>query len=175
MADYHPLISRAVAGLEKNTSEARRVVYERARNALVAQLRAIQPPLEEGDITRERLELEEAVRKVEAEEVEKAASVAPAQARPQPGGTAAPSISPSPPPRRDNFSSAQPPRRAPPAAPKPRSPSDRPSLTSEALKGFRDVVPDKGRFSGSEPPPPPFTPAAREPGREPVRPRDTLG
>jgi len=199
MADYYPLISRAVAGLENNTGDARRVVYDRARNALVAQLRAIQPPLEEGDITRERLELEEAVRKVEAEEVEKAASVAPAQARPQPGGTAAPSISPSPPPRRDNFSSAQPPRRAPPAserpqpserqqptappprqsvspaAPKPRSPSDRPSLTSEALKGFRDVVPDKGRFSGSEPPPPPFTPAPREPGREPVRPRDTLG
>jgi hypothetical protein len=83
MADYHPLISRAVAGLDKNTSEARRVLYDRARNALVAQLRAIQPPLDEDEITRERLELEEAVRKVEAEEAQKAA--APASA-----GTAAP-------------------------------------------------------------------------------------
>jgi hypothetical protein len=195
MADYYPLISRAVAGLENNTGDARRVVYDRARNALVAQLRAIQPPLEEGDITRERLELEEAVRKIEAEEVEKAASGAPA--RSQSGGTSAPSVSPSGPPRRDNFQPAQPPRRTPPAserpqaserqppaprqsaspgaAPRPRSPSDRPSMTSEALKGFRDVVPDKAKFSGTEPPPPPFTPAPREPVREPYRARDTQG
>ena len=38
MADYHPLIARAVAGLEKNTGENRRALYERARTALVAQL-----------------------------------------------------------------------------------------------------------------------------------------
>jgi hypothetical protein len=67
MADYHPLISRAVAGLENNTGENRRVLYERARAALVNQLRGIDPPLEESDITRERLALEEAIRKVEAE------------------------------------------------------------------------------------------------------------
>ena len=40
MADYHPLIARAVVGLEKNTGDARRGLYERARSALVAQLRA---------------------------------------------------------------------------------------------------------------------------------------
>jgi hypothetical protein len=67
MADYYPLISRAVAGLENNTGENRRVLYERARAALVNQLRGIDPPLEESDITRERLALEEAIRKVEAE------------------------------------------------------------------------------------------------------------
>ena len=67
MADYHPLIARAVAGLEKNTGENRRVLYERARTALVNQLRGIDPPLDESDITRERLALEEAIRKVEAE------------------------------------------------------------------------------------------------------------
>ena len=67
MADYHPLISRAVAGLENNTGENRRVLYERARAALVNQLRGVDPPLEESDITRERLALEEAIRKVEAE------------------------------------------------------------------------------------------------------------
>jgi hypothetical protein len=67
MADYHPLISRAVAGLDKNTGENRRVLYERARVALVNQLRSIEPALEEADITRERLALEEAIRKVEAE------------------------------------------------------------------------------------------------------------
>ena len=54
MADYYPLISRAVAGLEQNTGENRRVLYERARTALVNQLRGVEPALEEADITRER-------------------------------------------------------------------------------------------------------------------------
>src|SRR5215467_8856375 len=67
MADYYPLISRAVAGLEKNTGENRRALYERARGALLAQLRGVTPALSESDITRERLALEESVRKVEAE------------------------------------------------------------------------------------------------------------
>src|SRR5262245_32818054 len=67
MADYYPLIARAVAGLERNTGDARRVLYERARSALVAQLRGVTPALSESDVTRERLALEEAIRKVEAE------------------------------------------------------------------------------------------------------------
>ena len=67
MTDYYPLIGKAVAGLEKNTGEARRVLYERARTALVGQLRNMNPPLSESEITRERLALEEAIRKVEAE------------------------------------------------------------------------------------------------------------
>src|SRR2546422_23231 len=33
MADYQPLIAKAVAGLEKSTGEARRSLYERARPA----------------------------------------------------------------------------------------------------------------------------------------------
>jgi hypothetical protein len=67
MADYHPLISRAVAALEKNSGENRRALYERARAALLAQLRGVTPPLDESDITRERLALEDSIRKVEAE------------------------------------------------------------------------------------------------------------
>jgi hypothetical protein len=67
MADYYPLISRAVAALEKNNGENRRALYERARAALLAQLRGVTPALEESDITRERLALEESIRKVEAE------------------------------------------------------------------------------------------------------------
>ena len=39
MADYYPLIARAVAGLDKNTGDARRALYERARASLVSQLR----------------------------------------------------------------------------------------------------------------------------------------
>jgi hypothetical protein len=67
MADYYPLIARAVAGLDKNTGEIRRALYERARTALVGQLRSVDPPLNESDITRERLALEESIRKVETE------------------------------------------------------------------------------------------------------------
>src|SRR5690349_2027180 len=67
MADYTPLIQRAVDGLENNTGENRRVLYESARVALTAQLRGMDPPLEESEITRERLALEEAIRNVESE------------------------------------------------------------------------------------------------------------
>jgi len=74
MADYYPLIARAVAGLDKNTGENRRALYERARSALVAQLRGTEPPLEETEITRERLALEESIRKVEAEAARRARS-----------------------------------------------------------------------------------------------------
>lgn len=88
MADYYPLIARAVEGLEHNTGENRRVLYERARNALLKQLRGVEPPLDEADITRERLALEEAIRKVESEaataESAKAPSSAPAPSAPEP-------------------------------------------------------------------------------------------
>ena len=57
MTDYYPLIARAVTALDKNTGEARRGLYERARSALVAQLRGLDPPLTEAEITRERLSL----------------------------------------------------------------------------------------------------------------------
>jgi hypothetical protein len=76
MADYHPLIARAVASLDKNTGEHRRALYERARTALVAQLRGVVPPLDESEITRERLALEEAIRKVEAESARHAREIA---------------------------------------------------------------------------------------------------
>ena len=51
--------------------EARRALYGRAREALVAQLRSNQPALFEAQITKERLALEEAIRKVEAEATRK--------------------------------------------------------------------------------------------------------
>ena len=86
MADYYPLIARAVAGLDNNTGENRRALYERARTALVAQLRSVDPPLDESEITRERLALEEAIRKVEADAVKRALpeETPPAPPPPQP-------------------------------------------------------------------------------------------
>jgi hypothetical protein len=67
MADFHPILARAIAGLTDKSPEARRAVYDRARTALLAQLRSLDPPLSEADITRERLSLDEAVSRIEAE------------------------------------------------------------------------------------------------------------
>jgi SPOR domain len=83
MNDYYPVIARAVERLDTSTGEARRAVYERARKA-VAQLRSNQPTLLDADITKERLALEEAIRKVEAE----AARKSPPETRAEPRSAA---------------------------------------------------------------------------------------
>ena len=67
MAEYYAVLSRAVASLEANTPETRRAVYDKARNALIGQLKAIVPPLPTSEISRQRLELEEAIRRAERE------------------------------------------------------------------------------------------------------------
>jgi len=115
MADYYPLIARAIAGLDPSApGESRRALYERARAALIAQLRSVQPPLSESEITRERLSLEEAVRKVESEAAQRARDAsrsggdrgragdafrATTRPAPRPGEPAAPASSPPPPSR----------------------------------------------------------------------------
>ena len=63
MADYLPLLARAAATLD--TAAARRALYEHARDTLMTQLSAATPALKDSEITRERLQLEEAIRKVE--------------------------------------------------------------------------------------------------------------
>src|SRR6185312_15329331 len=89
MADYYPLIARAIAGLDPNApGESRRALYERARTALIAQLRSVQPPLSESEITRERLSLEEAVRKVESEAAQRAREASRPGGGPSRGGDA---------------------------------------------------------------------------------------
>jgi hypothetical protein len=67
MADYKELLRRAVEALPENNGAARRAVYEKARAALVGQLRAITPPLAARDITTHRLQLEDCIRQVEQE------------------------------------------------------------------------------------------------------------
>src|ERR1700683_860169 len=142
MADYYPLIARAIAGLDPSApGESRRALYERARAALIAQLRSVQPPLSESEITRERLSLEEAVRKVESEAAQRARDAS------RPGGdatrgaragdafraTTRPNARPgeaSPPPSASQPS-AQRPRR--PATPQQRK--DRPPLGQEDRPG----------------------------------------
>jgi len=67
MADYYPLIVRAIANLPQNTDAARRVLYERAREVLIAQLRAQTPALTEAEVTRESQLLDEAICRAESE------------------------------------------------------------------------------------------------------------
>ena len=161
MTDYHPLIARAVEGLERNTGEARRALYERARTALVTQLRSVEPALSESEITKERLALEDAIRKVEADTARKARAEL-REPRPAPPP-------PPPPPRRDRPAlpaevTRPEARRSEPPAPKapgdmmvggetsarpPAQPTARerilnarpaPSAGREGFRNFRDVV-----------------------------------
>ena len=97
MAEYYPLLAKAVGSLPNSTPDSRRVVYERARKALIGQLRTLHPPVPEEDIERESVALDQAVQRLEAELAD--------------GGTpqaAAP------------VASAPPPRPLPPPAPHPR-------------------------------------------------------
>lgn len=92
MADYYSLISRAISALPQPTPDSRQAVYERARKALVNQLRSIQPPVAEADIATEGRALEEAITRLEIELAANAAQ------KPQPGAKPA---APPPPPRRE--------------------------------------------------------------------------
>ncbi len=83
MAEYYAVLSKAVAGLTES-AESRRKVYDKARNALIGQLKAINPPLPTAEISRQRLELEEAIRRVEREASTAAMSASPPAPRHQP-------------------------------------------------------------------------------------------
>jgi hypothetical protein len=67
MADYYSIIAKAVDALDGNTKDARRGLYERARAALIAEIRRADPALNQSDILIARMSLEEAIGKVEAE------------------------------------------------------------------------------------------------------------
>jgi hypothetical protein len=69
MADYYHLISDAIAALDKKTSETRHAFYDRARASLANNLRKADPPLSEIFIEHERLALEDAISKVEADAI----------------------------------------------------------------------------------------------------------
>jgi hypothetical protein len=94
MADYYPIVAKAVGALGPNNEEARRQVYDRARAALLSEVRKIVPALDQAEIMAEQLYLELAIGEVEADtQREKSAqSVAhtPLTAFPRGGELAAP-------------------------------------------------------------------------------------
>ena len=87
MSKYYDVLKTAIDRLERNGLEQRRTVYLNARNALIRELRANSPPLVPAEISRYRLELEQAIRKIERE---LAGNAAPAQGA---AGSEEPSVS----------------------------------------------------------------------------------
>ncbi|WP_018263100.1 hypothetical protein [Methylobacterium sp. WSM2598] len=67
MADYYPLLARALDALPDRSPDMREAVYERARAALTGQLRSLDPPLSEEDIDAERRSLDAAIGRLEDE------------------------------------------------------------------------------------------------------------
>ncbi len=113
MADYYTLLAKAVSNLPKAGPEpARKAIYDRARKALVRQLRSLGPALSEADIAREEAALEAAIGKLEGQFSPVAPtppSSAGARPSPSPPGPAAPRPSSYVPPPRPAPSTAAPP------------------------------------------------------------------
>ncbi|MCP8884629.1 hypothetical protein NIM87_14015 [Devosia sp. XJ19-1] len=171
MADYKELLRRAISALPENNGAARRAVYEKARSALVGQLRAIQPPLPARDITQHRLQLEDCIRQVEQEASEAVISLGrdgPLAARPAPD-TPALNVRPTPPPQPQPqpklaevsvASEAKPPATSPEAEPTPKPVEPAPAAVPV------EAPPEPKSAAPEEP--------VKEPGVETPSPRDSI-
>jgi hypothetical protein len=160
MADYYSLLSRAIANLPQSSpAAARRAIYDRARKALVAQLRSLKPQLPESDIAREERALEAAVARLESEfgspqgapgatGKPEAPPPVSSQARPSPAPPAAETAKPAPPPTPGPVRPVAPPR--PPIPPL--TPSRRPAENAGAAPVVARA--DSGRSGASAGRPP---------------------
>jgi hypothetical protein len=137
MADYYPLLSRAVAG---KSAEERRAIFERAQGALERQLRGFDPPLEEAAIRQELEALSAVIAVIERE-------LAPADDPP----AAVPPVDPEP----VRSMAPEPPSAPRPAVPPPPSPVERPAR--------EPVAAEPPVAEASEPEPAPKLPEGSEP------------
>src|SRR5262245_19580683 len=114
MADYFPILSRAVASLDPNSREQRQALYDRARKTLTDKLS--DPNLAHADLRAESAALEAAINRVEME-AERGAE----PARPRPAQMDAPQR---------------------PTAPRPKAPREippSPSAKYEDMPALRDT------------------------------------
>jgi hypothetical protein len=164
MADYYPLLAKALANMPSRPAPiARRAIYERARKALIGQLRSVQPPMAESDIAGEDAALDRAIDRLEAEYGaqpapppaaggSKANPAAPSPiAAPRPGPSVAPAplaLNPRP-----SAPGAGP---NPPGAPAPQAPNPKPPLAPHS-DGARENPP-VAPLPPTTPPKPPLTP-----------------
>ena len=175
MAEYYPLLAKAVAGLPNSTPEIRRAVYERARKALLAQLLSLDPPLAEADIARETEALDGAVARLEGE-LGALALDGQADEKPQAAAPAVPTPSApepaAPPPVSAESHTITPPRRPAVASPKAVSPPA-PKLSGQTPPG---PMPWPASAAAKRQNPPnlaeenPRQPQERRPARMPERP-----
>ncbi|WP_137153041.1 hypothetical protein [Devosia sp. FKR38] len=163
MADYKELLRRAISALPENNGAARRAVYEKARSALVGQLRAITPPLPARDITQHRLQLEDCIRQVEQEASEavimlgREASLSPRPAEPRPAEPR-PAFTPTPPPPSPE------PRASEPKPVEPRPFESRPTESKPLEpRSFEPRKPEPVPVAAAEPVVAPPAPAAEGP------------
>jgi hypothetical protein len=153
MADYKELLRRAITALPENNGAARRAVYEKARSALVGQLRAITPPLPARDITQHRLQLEDCIRQVEQEASEAVIMLGRENAL-----ASRPSAEPAKPVEAAPAPAPETPRPAPVVAeaPKPVEPAAKPEPKSEARPdapgktSIEDIIAEASATSGAE-------------------------
>ncbi|MEZ0251723.1 MAG: histidine kinase [Methylobacteriaceae bacterium] len=177
MADYYPLLARALEALPDRTPALRKAVYDRARSALIGQLRNLDPPVPEADIELERKALDTAIGRLEIEygTTPAAPSAAPAPAPAEPSGrpeprAEMPAVAPAAPPRPEAASpksvEAKPPQADPvePATPilppaELRAPEPVPeaALTSDHLPEL--ALPEPGPPVDAQP----FVPPPRRP------------
>lgn len=154
MADYYPLLARALEALPDRSPDLRHTVYERARAALIGQLRSLDPPLSEADIEAERVSLDRAIARLEIEHG--------GLPEPEP----APPVPPAPPPAEPPAVPDTPPEE-PPALPR-AVVLPEPSPPEAPAPHHADALPEAG-------PPvelklPPVRPRSPEPAEEPASP-----
>ena len=165
MADYQSLLNRAVANLpNSSTAAARHAIYDRARVALVTQLRSLRPPLPDSDIEREERALDKAIAQVESQfGPGEAPHEAPAEARSAPSQPSAPSRPPAPKPT-ESRAPAPPPPPVAPATPShaPVAPPARPRAAPSAPEGSPPQGPATKPFQPA--PAPAVAPTQPRPG-----------
>lgn len=174
MADYHAILKRAISALAAPNGEARRAVYEKARSALVNQLKAFDPPLSPSEITQQRLQLEEAIRKVESEAAKGLLKAPPSAPPVRPPATEA-----APPPAEAAHGPIEPspPREPPPTAPGPTAPTAALRTVVSDAGQLGSATTDLGRqardaLADGRPPDEPPAPSFGREGAEPPRKRE---
>lgn len=166
MADYYPLLSRALDALPDRSPALRKAVYDRARSALIGQLRSLEPPIPDADIDLERDALDAAIARLEA-----GYGVPPkATQKPETAASVTPAPMPAPPPVR-----APPPADTlPPALPEPGPPPFPAANAATEMPAFLRAEPparatpssataDGSETESPEPPPVSFVSPVRKP------------
>ncbi|SFK95868.1 histidine kinase [Methylorubrum salsuginis] len=164
MADYYPLLARALDALPDRTPALRKAVYDRARSALIGQLRTLDPPVPDADIELERKALDAAIERLEA-------GYGPGPAAPA-ETPAAPPVEPKPPARTETPTATVEPKPEPkpaPESPPPPPPEAAPPKRTEAEPAEpKPVAPAEAKPKPAAEP----KPGAKKPAPEPLPPAD---